>query len=81
MERFRVNVLKLTVMLLMATSAIAKEMPVRPPVPPPTAGMGLEDCFQAALKRSEVIGEQVELIHQAEERYRAAVGAIMPIDN
>ena len=38
----------------------------------------LKDCFKAALKRSEVLSTQQELVIQAEENYRRAWGAILP---
>ncbi|MBI3555655.1 MAG: TolC family protein [Deltaproteobacteria bacterium] len=46
-----------------------------------TDGRTLDECFQAALRRSEIIGTQTELIAQAEERYRQAKGAIFPTIN
>ncbi len=41
----------------------------------------LNDYFDAALKRSEVVATQVELIHQAEERYNQANSALRPTVN
>jgi outer membrane protein len=41
----------------------------------------LDDYFAAALKRSETIATQVELIHQAEERYQQARAALQPTVN
>jgi len=41
----------------------------------------LKDCFKAALKRSEVLSTQQELIVQAEETYHRAWGAILPSIN
>ena len=38
----------------------------------------LKDCYQAALKRSEVLATQQELVIQAEENYRRTWGAILP---
>lgn len=38
----------------------------------------LEQCYEAALARSETIADQGELVHQQEERYRQAVGGILP---
>jgi outer membrane protein len=38
----------------------------------------LKDCFKAALKRSEILATQRELIVQAQENYHRAWGAIMP---
>ena len=40
--------------------------------------LSLSDCFKAALKRSEVLATQQELVIQAEETYRRAWGAILP---
>jgi outer membrane protein len=41
----------------------------------------LKDCFKAALKRSEVLATQQELVVQAEENYHRAWGAIFPTIN
>jgi len=41
----------------------------------------LTNCFKAALKRSEVLSTQKELILQAEEDYNRARGAILPAVN
>jgi outer membrane protein len=41
----------------------------------------LDDYYAAALKRSEVIATQVELINQAEERYKQARGLMLPSIN
>lgn len=49
-----------------------------PPSAQNTAGLTLDDCYAAALKRSEVIGTQVELIVQAEETIKQAYGSILP---
>lgn len=38
----------------------------------------LESSYQAAIKRSETVGIDIELINQAEERYRQAIGAVLP---
>jgi outer membrane protein len=38
----------------------------------------LTECFQAAIRRSETIANQDELITQAEERYKQAVGSVLP---
>lgn len=38
----------------------------------------LDDCFAAAMARSETIGTQAELVTQAEERYRQAGAALWP---
>ncbi len=43
--------------------------------------LNLEDCFRAALKRSEVLADQQELVVQAEETYHRARGAILPSIN
>jgi outer membrane protein len=40
--------------------------------------LSLRDCFKAALKRSEVLATQQELVVQAEENYHRAWGAILP---
>lgn len=40
--------------------------------------LSLNDCFKAALERSEVFANQQELIIQAEENYHRAWGAILP---
>ena len=41
----------------------------------------LQDCFKAALKRSEVLLTQQELVIQAEENYQKSWGAILPAVN
>jgi outer membrane protein len=43
-----------------------------------TEPQSLQQTFQAALARSETIGIDIELINQAEERYRQALGAVLP---
>jgi outer membrane protein len=43
--------------------------------------LSLNDCFKAALKRSEVLANQQELIVQSEETYHRAWGAIRPAIN
>lgn len=45
---------------------------------PSDPGQGLEQCFSAALKRSELIATQKELIEQAEQRYAQAKSTIFP---
>lgn len=47
--------------------------------PPPTMHpYGLDDCFQASIRRSETIANQDELIIQAEEKYKQAIGSVLP---
>lgn len=41
----------------------------------------LDDCFKAALKRSEVLATQQELVIQAQENYHKAWSAILPSVN
>src|SRR5579871_1154935 len=41
-------------------------------------GYNLDDCFKAAIRRSETIATQTELIEQAEERYVQARALIFP---
>jgi outer membrane protein len=41
----------------------------------------LDDCFKAALKRSDVLAAQQELVVQAEENFHKAWGAILPSIN
>ena len=41
----------------------------------------LQDCFKAALKRSEVLATQQELVIQAEQTYHRAWGTILPSIN
>jgi outer membrane protein len=43
--------------------------------------LSLNDCFQSALKRSEVLATQQELVIQAEENYRRAWGIMLPAIN
>lgn len=40
--------------------------------------VSLEECFQAALKKSETVGNQIQLVQQAEENYSQAVGSFLP---
>ena len=47
----------------------------------PATPLTLDDYFQAALQRSEIIANQVELIHQAEEHYQQANSALLPTVN
>ncbi len=47
-------------------------------VPAGQASYSLEDCFQAALKRSESLASQGEVVTQAEERFRQAIGSVLP---
>jgi outer membrane protein len=42
------------------------------------ASQNLQSTYQAAVKRSETVGIDVELINQAEERYQQALGAVLP---
>jgi outer membrane protein len=42
------------------------------------APYSLADCFQAAMQRNEDVAVQQELILQAEEHYRQALGSILP---
>ncbi len=42
------------------------------------APLTLQDCFKAALKRSEVLATQQEFVVQAEEHFSQAWGSIMP---
>ena len=61
--------LRVILILLTPTWALAGELP------------SLKDCFKAALKRSEVLATQHELVVQAEESYHRAWGAILPTVN
>ncbi|MEK7262398.1 MAG: TolC family protein, partial [Pseudomonadota bacterium] len=45
---------------------------------PAAAALTLDDYYAAALKRSEVVATQSELIRQAEERYRQAGASRLP---
>lgn len=52
-----------------------------PPVPKEDsrrAPLSLDDCYAAALKRSENVATQAELIEQAEEKARQAKGGLLP---
>lgn len=40
--------------------------------------VNLDQCFQAAFKRSEIIGNQIQLINQVEETYKRAIGSVLP---
>lgn len=47
--------------------------------PAPTgAPVGLADCYQAAIKRSESLASQGEAVAQAAEYYRQAMGSVLP---
>ncbi len=39
-------------------------------------GISLESCFRSALKQSEVMADDQELVRQAEEHYRQALAAM-----
>jgi outer membrane protein len=43
-----------------------------------SAALTLDDCFQAALQRSEILADQKELVIQAEEHYQQARGSVLP---
>ena len=45
------------------------------------ASVSLKDAYQAALKRNEDVANQVELVNQAEEHYKQALGALVPTIN
>lgn len=38
----------------------------------------LEDCYRGALARSEDVATQGELLNQAEEKYKQAIGSVLP---
>jgi outer membrane protein len=44
----------------------------------PSNAMSLDEAFQSAIKRTESIKNQDELIVQAEEKYKQAIGSILP---
>ena len=41
-------------------------------------GKTIDDCFRAALARSETVGMSLEVVKQAEENYNQAIGAVLP---
>ena len=45
---------------------------------PSTDALTLEQYFAAAMRRSEVVATQTELIHQAEEHYSQSSGSLLP---
>jgi outer membrane protein len=47
-------------------------------LPESPEGKTFEDCYKAALKRSELVAQQAELIRQAEDNYKALIGSIIP---
>ncbi len=49
--------------------------------PTAMANVSVKEAYQAALKRNEDVANQVELVNQAEERYKQAMGAIAPTLN
>lgn len=61
-----------------AAAAFAVCLLVAPRPGAAAAALTLDDYFAVALTRSEVVATQGELIRQAEERYRQAIGAILP---
>lgn len=61
-------------MVLAANSAAFTAMAA--PATLPSANQA--ECFKAALRRSEIIADRTELIVQAEERYKQAVGVMLP---
>ncbi len=58
------------------TFAVSRETFANPQ--PAQGRQTLRSSYEAALKRSEAVGIDIELITQAEERYRQAIGAILP---
>ena len=46
--------------------------------PKETTLYSLQDCYQMALSRSEILADQQELVKQTEERYMQTVGALLP---
>jgi outer membrane protein len=44
----------------------------------PVEGLSLDDCFKAALKQSESLASQKELLMQEEEHYKQALGSVLP---
>src|SRR5947207_9367776 len=45
------------------------------------AALTLDEYFAAALQRSEIVANQIELIRQAEERYNQARSGVLPTVN
>ncbi len=60
--------------LFLLLAALAGAVPARAA----EKALTLEECFQAALQRSETLANQKELIVQAEEHYRQAWGGLLP---
>lgn len=74
---------KLPLVLSLVLSCLAGARPAasgaaRVRRPAATGGKTLDECFAAALERSEVVATQQELIKQAEEAYHQAVGSVLP---
>ena len=65
---------------LLATGLLLSWLPVFA-VDAATPALTLDDYFAAALKRSEVVATQTELIRQAEERAKQASSALLPTVN
>lgn len=64
-------VLGVTAVALFLSNALAE-------VAPAQHIYGLDECFEASIRRSETIANQDELIIQAEEKYKQAIGSVMP---
>ncbi len=65
-----INLYPAAILLLLVPSYASAQQP-----------LSLKDCFKAALKRSEVLATQQELVVQAEENYHRAWGAVFPSIN
>lgn len=65
-------------LFLLVFLKISQSIAAETPVSPTSGELTLEQCFQAALKQSETVGGQSELIKQAEANYSQAIGAVLP---
>ena len=61
--------------VVVLVAAVAK---AEAPADPPASSLTLTDCYRLALKQSEKIAIQQELITEAEARFRRALGAVLP---
>jgi outer membrane protein len=62
----------------LSPSATASTMAALTPTTALGAAATLADCYQAALKRSQTLAVSFEAIAQAEERYKQAMGSVLP---
>jgi outer membrane protein len=67
--KMKTNLALLSSLVLLSVVAYSQPLPEK---------QTLQSSYQAAVKRSETVAISIELINQAEERYRQGIGAILP---